>query len=405
MSEERDKKPGLAPRLRFPEFREAGEWCVRHLGDICNLYQPETISSSSFAADGQFLVYGAGGVIGRTHRFNHEHPEVIIGCRGICGNTTLTQPKSWITGNSMVIHPKSTNLLKEFLFHFLDTADFSPIISGSAQPQITRQGLKRFNISFPSTDEQQKIADCLSSLDEKIAAETQKLDALKTQKKGLMQQLFPREGETVPRLRFPEFRESGEWNEWRLEDALRISATYGIVKAGEFQKEGIPMLRGGDIKDGRIGDRIPLVSTEIHSQYKRTILERNDVVIALVGYPGEAAVIPPHYVGANISRAVGLLRPKEGILADYLVGYLNSPIGRKTVLKPSAGSAQVVVNLAHLNDLVIPIPEANEQQKIADCLSSLDDLIAAQAQKIELLKRHKKGLMQQVFPVLDEVPG
>jgi type I restriction enzyme S subunit len=179
------------PRLRFPEFREAGGWCVRHLGDICNLYQPETISSSSFAADGQFLVYGAGGVIGRTDRFNHEHPEVIIGCRGICGNTTLTQPKSWITGNSMVIHPKSTNLLKEFLFQFLDTADFSPIISGSAQPQITRQGLKRFNISFPATDEQQKIADCLSSLDDLIAAQTQKIAALKQHKKGLMQQLFP----------------------------------------------------------------------------------------------------------------------------------------------------------------------------------------------------------------------
>jgi type I restriction enzyme S subunit len=202
----------------------------------------------------------------------------------------------------------------------------------------------------------------------------------------------------VPKLRFPEFRDEEGWNNEILEDLLAIPATYGIVTAGEFQQEGIPMLRGGDIKDGCVGDGLPLVSSEIHSQYRRTILQADDVVIALVGYPGEAAVIPSRYVGANISRAVGLLRLKDVQGSSFLACYLNSPMGRQTVLKPSAGSAQVVVNLKHLNALLIPVPSPVEQQKIAECLSSVDELLAAQARKVDELKTHKKGLMQQLFP-------
>ena len=202
----------------------------------------------------------------------------------------------------------------------------------------------------------------------------------------------------VPKLRFPEFREDAGWTAETLENALAMSATYGIVTAGEFQERGIPMLRGGDIKEGRIGDGLPFVTAEISSQYRRTILQANDVVISLVGYPGEAAVVPPRYVGANISRAVGLLRVKHVLSAPFLVCYLNSPAGKRTVLKPSAGSAQVVVNLKQLNALLIPAPTPAEQQKIAECLSSVDELMAAQARKVDALKTHKKGLMQQLFP-------
>ena len=202
----------------------------------------------------------------------------------------------------------------------------------------------------------------------------------------------------VPALRFSEFKECSNWTENTLEEFLEISATYGIVKAGDFQTSGIPMVRGGDIKNGTVNSQLPLVSEAIHNQYKRTILRSNDVVISLVGYPGEAAVIPKSLVGANISRAVGLIRLRDGINSLFLVSFLNSPVGRGVVLKPSAGSAQTVVNLNSLNKLLIPRPSPEEQQKIADCLSSLDDIITFQTQKLNFLKTHKKGLMQDLFP-------
>ena len=95
-----------------------------------------------------------------------------------------------------------------------------------------------------------------------------------------------------------------EWEVPYLRQHLLQDATYGVVKAGTFQRTGIQMLRSGEIKNGAIIEDHPLITPEKSQEYSRTILKKNDVVIALVGYPGEAAVIPERLVGANISRAV-----------------------------------------------------------------------------------------------------
>jgi type I restriction enzyme S subunit len=176
-----------------------------------------------------------------------------------------------------------------------------------------------------------------------------------------------------------------------------MKATYGIVTAGDFKNAGVPMLRGGDIKGGRIGGDLPLVSPEKSTEYSRTILKRDDVVIALVGYPGEAAKVPVTLEGANISRAVGLLRLNNKIAPDYLVSYLNSPIGRRMVLAPSVGSAQLVVNLAELNRLQFPLPPAPEQTAIAEVLSDMDGELAALEQRRDKTRALKQGMMQELL--------
>jgi type I restriction enzyme M protein len=135
------------------------EWPIVELGDVCELYQPKTITSSDLKADGQFVVYGANGIIGRYDQFNHEHPEVLITCRGAtCGTINMSQPKSWVTGNAMVATPKDGRIDKSFLHSLLLGSDLSPTISGSAQPQITRQGLSPFKIPLPPLDAQLAIA-------------------------------------------------------------------------------------------------------------------------------------------------------------------------------------------------------------------------------------------------------
>lgn len=179
------------PRLRFPEFRGAAEWCTQPLGNVCKLYQPETLATSSFGERGEYLVYGANGVIGRHDQYNHEDTEVIIGCRGSCGEVTTTKPKSWINGNAMVVQPKGTEISQSFLFQSLKASDLQRVISGSAQPQITRAGISPFPFSYPSTDEQNAIASCLDGVDVLIDSTVEKLSALKNLKFGLIQQLFP----------------------------------------------------------------------------------------------------------------------------------------------------------------------------------------------------------------------
>lgn len=184
------------PRLRFPEFEGAGEWEEHKMGDVCELYQPVTLSSSELTMTGEHLVYGANGVIGTHNEYNHADSEVAVTCRGAtCGEVTRTRPMSWITGNAMVVRPRSGGLEKDFLFQYFKNHGLKSVISGSAQPQITRAGFSPLPVSFPAPAEQQRIADCLTALDDLIATETRKLDTLKTHKKGLMQQLFPHVGD------------------------------------------------------------------------------------------------------------------------------------------------------------------------------------------------------------------
>ena len=182
------------PRLRFPEFRDAGEWEVKRLGEVADVYQPETISQSNLSKNGKYLVYGANGIIGRFDSYNHENSQIAITCRGsTCGEVTLTEPQSWITGNSMVVNlDKHQEVKKLFLYQQFVITDCKYLITGSGQPQITGE-IKNHKVVLPSLQEQQKIADCLASLDDLIRAGEAQLVALKDHKKGLMQQLFPQE--------------------------------------------------------------------------------------------------------------------------------------------------------------------------------------------------------------------
>jgi restriction endonuclease S subunit len=134
------------------------DWPMVELGVICDLYQPKTITQQDLLEDGAYLVFGANGVIGRFDQYNHEEDEVLITCRGAtCGTVNRSEPKSWITGNAMVAHPKDDRISKDFLFSLLKGSDLGPTISGSAQPQITRQGLAPFSIPLPPLAEQQAI--------------------------------------------------------------------------------------------------------------------------------------------------------------------------------------------------------------------------------------------------------
>jgi len=197
----------------------------------------------------------------------------------------------------------------------------------------------------------------------------------------------------------------GPWPIETLRTHLSRGATYGIVKAGRYRTFGVRMVRGGDIKASRINRDLPRIAPEKSEEYSRTVLSAGDVVIALVGYPGEAAVVPPELEGANVSRAVGVLRPIPPLRADYLVTYLNSPIGRAEFLRPSAGSAQIVVNLGALNKLQIPLPDPEEQQAIADALSDVDALLDGLDRLIAKKRDLKQAAMQRLLTGKTRLPG
>lgn len=157
-------------------------WEVKKLGDVCNLYQPKTISGEMLVEYGKYLVYGANGIIGRYNEYNHENSEVLLTCRGAtCGTINISKPYSWVNGNAMVVQPKNNNIGKVYLQYLLKAVDWSNVITGAAQPQITRQSLSILNILVPPLSEQEKIVvelDCLSGIIEKKKQQLKELGSL-----------------------------------------------------------------------------------------------------------------------------------------------------------------------------------------------------------------------------------
>lgn len=274
---------------------------------------------------------------------------------------------------------------------------FSKHAQGSTRFNLSKEIFRNLPIYIPATREQQKIADCLSSLDELITAQSQKLDTLKAHKKGLMQQLFPAEGETVPKLRFPEFRNAPEWEEKTLEQV----ATYENGKAHENN-----ITENGQY----IVVNSKFISTEgdirKYSDDAFCTADVGDVLMVLSDVPNGRAIAKCYFVESDnlytVNQRICRIKPTETI-GKFLFYVLDR---NPFFLAFDDGVKQT--NLRKEDVLTCPMllpSHPEEQQKIADCLSFLDDLIASQNQKLDTLKEHKKGLMQQLFPSVDEVNG
>ncbi|RNF36058.1 restriction endonuclease subunit S [Paracoccus methylarcula] len=156
-------------------------WVSARLADFCEVYQPPTISKSQLSSNGLYPVYGANGVIGRYDEYNHEDSQLLITCRGAtCGSVNISEPKSWINGNAMVVQPnKNCAELKFAEYFFRGAADYSAIISGSAQPQITRQTLAPTLFPLPPLPEQRRIVRKLDTLTARTTTARTHLTAIK----------------------------------------------------------------------------------------------------------------------------------------------------------------------------------------------------------------------------------
>lgn len=178
------KADELYRSLLHKELNPVGKnWKVEKLGGICDIYQPKTITSKEILKEGPYKVFGANGVIGYYSKYNHDDSEVLVTCRGAtCGTLNMSEPKSWITGNAMVVHPQNNKiLLKSFLYYTLEHLNLFKTITGTGQPQITRSSLAPFLILLPSFKIQEQIVAKLSAAQEyktQLLAQKSKLKEL-----------------------------------------------------------------------------------------------------------------------------------------------------------------------------------------------------------------------------------
>lgn len=434
MSEENDERSAPVPRRRFPEFREAGQWTTVELG---NLSQLVTEKVGTSACTPYTITTGVGLVsqeekLGRTIAGNSLRNYIVLQKNDFAYNKSATKayPQGFIAcyaGEERAAVPNSIftcfRLNQDLAIPAFVDKLFSINLHGRwlrnriavgarahGSLQVNDDDLMAIPVPLPSGSrallEQQKIADCLLSLDELITAETQKLDALKTHKKGLMQQLFPCDGETVPRFRFPEFREEGEWVEEKLTNCLEKVIDYR-GKAPPKSESGVPLITAKNVRFGWLDMSCDeyIDADEYENWMSKGTPKAGDILFTTEAPLGNVALFPRVGNFALGQRIITLRAKSKKSLPEFLFQSLLGPQMQKEIDFHSTGSTAKGIKSTVFVDLKFFYPEIPEQQRIADCLASLDDLITAQSQKIDALKIHKKGLMQQLFPVLDEVPA
>ena len=395
----------VMPRLRFPEFRQAGSWRETKLGVIAES-ESSSLALNKVALEPQgFPLFGADGLVGRIAFF--EQPDGYIGIvkdgSGV-GRLTLLPAKSSVLGTLAYVKPAlGAPVSLDWLFHCMASLNLKKYVKGSGIPHIYFADYSNEPIGLPAPAEQQKIADCLTSLDEVIAAQGRKLDALKAHKRGLMQQLFPREGETRPRLRFPEFRDAPEWRETPLGDLVDLLSGYPFDGKDIVEdSSGEPLMRGINLTEGAVRhsveiDRYYLGSVDRLEKFR---LRKNDLVIGMDGSKvgKNSALIGDEDVGALLIQRVARLRAESAELMAFIFQQVHSPRFHAYVDRINTSSGIPHISARQIKDYPIHFTSEAEQQRIADCLSSLDTQITAETHQLAALKSHKQGLMQQLFP-------
>jgi type I restriction enzyme S subunit len=401
---EQDIKRKLTPKLRFPEFRDAGPWEKLALSSVLNYERPEKyiVSGTNYQSSGTpVLTANKSFVLGHTNETTgiFAATPVIIFDDFTTDKKYVDFPFKVKSSAIKILKSKGANSLK-VIFELMGRLEFNP----KEHKRYYISEYQNLEIALPQAPEQQKIADCLSSLDDMIAAQARKVEALTAHKKGLMQQLFPREGEALPRMRFPEFWDAPVWESRELGPMTRKVGS-GITPLGgdkNYKLIGRPFIRSQNVGWGELMlDDVVYIDEETHRSFGSTEIEESDVLLNITGASiGRSAVADSRIVGGNVNQHVCIIRLKQEELNPVLLNqYLISNGGQKQIDSFQAGGNRQGLNFGQIRSFQIPFPPTgSEQKRIADCLSSIDDLIDAESQILDALGVHKKALMQQLFP-------
>ena len=419
----------LTPEYRFPEFKNDGDWDGDSLINIAKFRRgsfPQPYGLPEWYDDENGMPFIQVYDVDDNFRLKQttkrkiselaaaqsvfiEKGTVIITIQGSIGRVAITQYDAYIDRTLLIFQEFYNNIDKTFFAYILFLLfEIEKLKApGGIIKTITKKVLSDFVVSFPKVQEQQKIASCLSSLDELLAAHKDKLDALKDHKKGLLQNLFPQEGETVPKVRFPEFEGDGEWEKIELGDLVTIKGRIGyrgytkddIVAKGE----GAISMSPSNINDqGTLSfEKSTYITWDKYYESPEIMLEDGFTVLVKTGSTfGKVAFISNLNEKTTINPQLVVLKP-NGIDKYFLYLIVSNTSVQKQITATVVGGAIPTLSQDSISKFEVMVPRHDEQQKISSCLSALDELITAQQEKIAQLQQHKKGLMQGLFPKIE----
>ena len=365
------------------------------LTDICNPKQWKTIPTSELLEDG-YPVYGANGIIGYYSEFNHKNPVITVTCRGAtCGTINITVPKSYVTGNAMCLDDVRSDIYMEYLYYCLKHYNFNNVISGSAQPQITRQGMEKIYVTIGSHNEQMDIVDKLKKVENVIGLKKQELKQLDTFVKSRFVELF---GDP--------YVNPLKWKRLKIKDAVTIEPQNGLYKPqSDYVADGTgtPILRIDGFYNGRVTDFGSLKRLKCSGmEQQRYLLLEDDIVINRVNsieYLGKCAhikgLLEDTVYESNMMRMH--FDPEH-----YNPVYICKLLCSQYIYDQIVNHAKKAVNQASINqkdvlDFNIYQPPLELQNQFADFVVSVDKSKSKIQKSLEETQLLFDSLMQKYF--------
>lgn len=375
------------------------------LEKICEMYQPKTITSAEILDEGDYKVYGANGVIGYYNKYNHEFEEVALTCRGAtCGTVNLTEPKSWITGNAMIVSPlNDSKVLKKFLFYVLPLADMKLVITGSAQPQITRTNLSQLKIPLPPLNIQQQIVEECQNVENQILQITQQIQTQKTLINAVLAKC---------KIVNAEFQNNENLQNLDLPD-LPEPKNFGLiswknVKLGniaDVQSGGTPSRTNKEFWNGNINwlksevcqncyvyeNQVTEKITELGlAKSAAKMFKKNSVLVALVGATiGKVGFLT---FDSTTNQNIASLYPLD--LKELNSKFLYfAMFGLYPQFKARGDFS--MANLTFIRNLQIPLPPIEAQEKIVQAINNIEQNINNLQTNLENLKLQQNQILQK----------
>ena len=348
-------------------------WERVRLGEVCKIYQPKTITQKEITKSGKYKVFGANGVIGYYDKYNHDFEEVAVTCRGAtCGTVNMTEAQSWITGNAMVITPLNSDISKKYLFHYLKNYNMERVITGSAQPQITKINIENILFIIPPMSVQKEIVEKL----DKATAIREKSKALLAHYDALAESLF------IELFGDPISNEKG-WEKKKLGEVVTNLNNMRVpLKSSDRQMlvNKYPYYGASGIID-YVDDFIYEGDNLLIGEDGANLLSRSTPI----------AFIAKGKYWVNNHAHVNGYNGKANLL--YLCFFINM-----IDLSPYVtGSAQPKLNRGNLDNIEIPLPPLSLQVKFAEMVENIEEQKARAKAEIEQSEAVFQALLQESF--------
>ncbi|EAL9831540.1 restriction endonuclease [Campylobacter jejuni] len=366
------------------------------LGTICKIYQPKTITAKEIQENGDYKVYGANGVIGFYNKYNHKDSEVAMTCRGAtCGTINYTEPLSWITGNAMIITPLKNNLiLKKFLVYILPLSNVKNIITGSAQPQITKNNLTTLKIPLPPLEIQKQIVVECEEVEEQHNAlslsikEYQNLIKAMLQKCGIIEDNQEYELNSI-------LDKINNLCKINL-DSEFLSSFNKTIKEYALSNPIFKLSIGKRVLNNELleNGQIPVYSAnvlEVFGFVNKEILQDYDNDSVLWGIDGDWMVgFMPKNKKFYPTDHCGVLRVDDTKINAKYISFILNEAGKK-----QGFSRKLRASIDRIKALRVKLPSLEFQDQIADITDKIEKKINEYKIELDRLEKEKEKILQK----------